>query len=127
MAHGTKYRDALLFSLTLHDVNTGRNKLKYYSNKFEYPKLHFSGNFTQQFRALENHCLVRTQNDSGFLHNFCDFTLFKFTVNNSIISNNGELILLHPLCMHLPIRCLFRNNHPWIAIHFLRQIKATRQ
>uniref|UniRef100_A0A914HC34 alpha,alpha-trehalose-phosphate synthase (UDP-forming) n=1 Tax=Globodera rostochiensis TaxID=31243 RepID=A0A914HC34_GLORO len=28
MAHGTKYRDALLFNLTLYDVNTGRSRLK---------------------------------------------------------------------------------------------------
>uniref|UniRef100_A0A914C1T9 alpha,alpha-trehalose-phosphate synthase (UDP-forming) n=1 Tax=Acrobeloides nanus TaxID=290746 RepID=A0A914C1T9_9BILA len=28
MSRGTKYRDGLLFSLTLYDVNTGRNRLK---------------------------------------------------------------------------------------------------
>lgn len=28
MQHGTKYRDALLFSLTLYDVNTGKSRLK---------------------------------------------------------------------------------------------------
>lgn len=28
MSHGTKYRDALLFSLTLYDVNTGKSRLK---------------------------------------------------------------------------------------------------
>jgi len=45
MAHGTKYRDALLFSLTLHDVNTGRNKLKYTTIKIKFEYLKFSREF----------------------------------------------------------------------------------
>ncbi|KIH68951.1 hypothetical protein ANCDUO_00712 [Ancylostoma duodenale] len=28
LAFGTKYRDALLFALTLYDVNTGKNRLR---------------------------------------------------------------------------------------------------
>lgn len=29
MSRSTKYRDSLLFSLTLYDVNTGKNRLQY--------------------------------------------------------------------------------------------------
>ncbi|KHJ79971.1 hypothetical protein OESDEN_20364 [Oesophagostomum dentatum] len=31
LANGTKYRDSLLFALTLYDVNTGKNRLRSYA------------------------------------------------------------------------------------------------
>ncbi|CAK5081705.1 unnamed protein product [Meloidogyne enterolobii] len=68
MAHGTKYRDALLFSLTLHDVNTGRNRLKEFYAAVPGIRKSLLGSSAKRFSEQFHHLQQRRTHSSSSLH-----------------------------------------------------------
>ncbi|KAL3083423.1 hypothetical protein niasHS_011225 [Heterodera schachtii] len=88
MAHGTKYRDALLFSLTLYDVNTGRNRLKEFYAAVPGIRKSLLGShakrFSEQFHHMQQRRTLSTASSLHASHNS-----LSAASSNAAMANGG--------------------------------------
>uniref|UniRef100_A0A183BTQ7 T6PP_N domain-containing protein n=1 Tax=Globodera pallida TaxID=36090 RepID=A0A183BTQ7_GLOPA len=88
MAHGTKYRDALLFSLTLYDVNTGRNRLKEFYAAIPGIRKSLLGSHAKRFGEQFHHMQQRrTMSTSSSL--YASHNSLSAMSSGTVLANGG--------------------------------------
>uniref|UniRef100_A0A914HFI8 alpha,alpha-trehalose-phosphate synthase (UDP-forming) n=1 Tax=Globodera rostochiensis TaxID=31243 RepID=A0A914HFI8_GLORO len=88
MAHGTKYRDALLFSLTLYDVNTGRNRLKEFYAAIPGIRKSLLGSHAKRFGEQFHHMQQRrTMSTSSSL--YASHNSLSAMSSGAVLANGG--------------------------------------